>query len=221
MTEEEWLCSIDPTPMLTFLQGRVSERKLRLFTTACARLLWDRIYPGPMRRAVEAAERCADGIPWADELADFCDRLYTRIGDYVRDSHHNGLTDRTREERGIYYTVLQTTVSPTGLLIAATSPSSTMLPYILPLSGARQPDLIRDIVGNPFRPVALDPVWLTPAVTALATGIYSDRSFDRLPVLAGLLKNAGCEHADILGHCRGPGQHVRGCWVVDLILGKL
>ncbi|MBN9521069.1 hypothetical protein J0H58_21550 [bacterium] len=80
---------------------------------------------------------------------------------------------------------------------------------------------MRDIFGNPFRPVALDPAWRTEAVVALAAGIYADRAFERLPVLADALEDAGCDHADVLTHCRGAGPHVRGCWVVDLFLGKL
>jgi hypothetical protein len=81
-------------------------------------------------------------------------------------------------------------------------------------------DQIRCILGNPFRPVSLDPSWLTSTVVALAEGIYADRAFDRLPILAGALEDAGCGHADILAHCRGDGPHARGCWVVDLVLGK-
>ena len=85
---------------------------------------------------------------------------------------------------------------------------------------AAQSDLVRDIFGNPFRPVALDPSWLTPAVTALARAIYDDRAFDRVPDLADVLERAGCADADVLAHCHGAGPHVRGCWVVDLLLGK-
>ena len=80
--------------------------------------------------------------------------------------------------------------------------------------------LIRDIFGNPFRPVTFDPRWQSETVVALATGIYAERAFDRMPILADALEDAGCDHADILAHCRGDGPHVRGCWVVDLVLGK-
>jgi hypothetical protein len=83
-----------------------------------------------------------------------------------------------------------------------------------------QADLLRDIFGNPFRPVAVDPAWRTSAVVALATGIYDERAFDRMPILADALEDAGCDNDDILDHCRGPNPHVRGCWVVDLPLGK-
>ena len=80
--------------------------------------------------------------------------------------------------------------------------------------------LVRCVYGNPFRPVALDPAWRTEAVVALAAGIYADRAFERMPVLADALDDAGCTDAEILNHCRGDGPHVRGCWVVDLLLGK-
>jgi len=80
--------------------------------------------------------------------------------------------------------------------------------------------LIRDIFGNPFRPITLDPSWLTSTVLALATGIYAERANDRMPILADALEDANCTNEDILNHCRGPGPHVRGCFVVDLLLSK-
>lgn len=85
---------------------------------------------------------------------------------------------------------------------------------------ARHADCIRDIFGNPFRPVAADPSWATPSVVRLAQSIYDGRAFARMPKLADALERAGCTHADVLDHCRGPGPHVRGCWVVDLLLSK-
>jgi len=81
-------------------------------------------------------------------------------------------------------------------------------------------NLLRDIFGNPFRSVTVDPRWQSEIVVALATGIYAERAFDRMPILADALEEAGCDHPDILTHCRGDGPHVRGCWVVDLVLGK-
>ena len=69
-------------------------------------------------------------------------------------------------------------------------------------------------------PVALDPAWRTEAVVGLAAGVYADLAFERLPVLADALEDAGCANPDVLGHCRSAGPHARGCWVVDLILGK-
>jgi hypothetical protein len=83
-----------------------------------------------------------------------------------------------------------------------------------------QADLLRDIIGNPFRPVFADPSWLTSTVVALAEGIYQEKAFDRMPILADALMDAGCADDDVLTHCRSDGPHVRGCWVVDLLTGR-
>jgi hypothetical protein len=80
--------------------------------------------------------------------------------------------------------------------------------------------VLRDMFGNPFRPATAAHEWLTSTVCGLAEGIYAERAFDRMPILADALEDAGCDNADILAHCRGDGPHVRGCWVVDLVLGK-
>jgi hypothetical protein len=89
---------------------------------------------------------------------------------------------------------------------------------------ATQASLLRCVFGNPFRPhAAVDPAvraWQGGTVARLAQAIYDDRAFDRMPELADALEEAGCDDADILDHCRQPGEHVRGCWVLDLILGK-
>ena len=86
-----------------------------------------------------------------------------------------------------------------------------------------QAELLRDILGNPFRTVAIDPAWLTwnhGTVRAVARRCHDDESFHDLPILADALEDAGCASEEILGHCRSGGPHVRGCWVVDLLLGK-
>ncbi len=85
----------------------------------------------------------------------------------------------------------------------------------------RHVHLLRCVFGNPFRAVAFADSWRSETAHALATGIYAERAFDRLPILADALEETGCDHPDILAHCRGPGPHVRGCWVVDLVLGKV
>jgi hypothetical protein len=81
--------------------------------------------------------------------------------------------------------------------------------------------LLRDIFGNPFRPAPVDPGWLTGAVVSLARTMYDSRDFAAMPILADALQESGCDNADVLAHCRGDGPHVRGCWVVDLLLGKM
>ncbi|HEY1378110.1 MAG TPA: hypothetical protein VGF55_15015 [Gemmataceae bacterium] len=84
--------------------------------------------------------------------------------------------------------------------------------------------MLHDVIGPlPFRPVAVDPAWLAwnhGTVPAIARRVYDERAFHDLPILADALEDAGCTDADILAHCRQGGEHVRGCWVVDLILGK-
>ncbi len=83
--------------------------------------------------------------------------------------------------------------------------------------------LVHEVFGNPFRLPTIKPAWVAwngGTVVKLARGIYDDRAFDRLPVLADALEEAGCDNPVILNHCRQPGPHVRGCWVVDLLLGK-
>src|ERR687897_172280 len=85
---------------------------------------------------------------------------------------------------------------------------------------ARHVALVRDIVGNPFRPAAFDPAWRTATALSLASQMYESRDFGAMPILADALQDAGCDNDDILSHCRGPGPHVRGCWVVDLVLCK-
>ncbi|HJZ59825.1 MAG TPA: hypothetical protein VKE74_33090 [Gemmataceae bacterium] len=81
-------------------------------------------------------------------------------------------------------------------------------------------NLLRDVFGNPFCPVAADHSWLTSTAVALASQMYDSRDFGAMPILADAIQDAGCDNADILDHCRGPGPHVRGCWVVDLLLGR-
>jgi hypothetical protein len=80
--------------------------------------------------------------------------------------------------------------------------------------------LVRDIFGNPFRSVTFSPTWRTDTVLLLARQMYESRDFSAMPILADALQDAGCDEATVLDHCRGPGPHVRGCWVVDLVLGK-
>jgi hypothetical protein len=83
-----------------------------------------------------------------------------------------------------------------------------------------QRHLVHDIFGNPFHPTTFDPTWRTEHTVGIATKMYDERNFDAMPILADALQDAGCDSEDILKHCREPGVHVRGCWVVDLVLGK-
>ena len=91
----------------------------------------------------------------------------------------------------------------------------------LPAFVAVQCRILRDIFGNPFRPVSFSPDWRTDTALILARQMYESRDFSLMPILADALQDAGCEQEEILSHCRDANQvHVRGCWVVDLVLGK-
>jgi hypothetical protein len=84
----------------------------------------------------------------------------------------------------------------------------------------RYAELLHDVFGDTFCPVAFPPEWQTRTTVAMAQQMYASRDFSALPILADALEDAGCDNLDILAHCRGPGPHVRGCWIVDLILSK-
>src|SRR5207248_8297476 len=88
------------------------------------------------------------------------------------------------------------------------------------LTAGVQTDLLREIFGNPFRKPEFDSRWRTSDVMGLARAIYDERAFERMPILADALMDAGCEHEAIIGHCRGNERHVRGCWVLDMIMEK-
>ena len=98
--------------------------------------------------------------------------------------------------------------------------SSARGPSAFPQLQGQLIDLLHEVFGNPFSPARVDPAWLSSDVVALARIAYDGPAFDHLPILADALEDAGCTDAAILDHCRGPGPHVRGCWVVDLLLGK-
>jgi hypothetical protein len=87
-----------------------------------------------------------------------------------------------------------------------------------PTELAVQAALLRDIFGNPFRPVAFSQKWRTNTAVSLARTMYESRDFSAMPILADALQDAGCDNDDVLTHCRGSGPHVRGCWVIDLVL---
>ena len=218
MREAEWLTCADPEPLLRWLRNRPSDRKLRLFAVACCRRLWDQITDDRVRKAIEAAEQHAEGqLPaehhgpavgevfraWKDSGED--GQRPSRVGHHLAGAGHDTIcTYRDHILRACRETQAAARLSLPGGESEA----------------AIQAALLRDILGNPFRPVILDPDWRTSTVLALAREMYESRDFSAIPILADALQDAGCEIAQILEHCRGPGPHARGCFVVDLVLGK-
>jgi hypothetical protein len=225
MTEAEWLAATEPSPMLKFLEGKASNRKLRLFVVALARIFWEQVPEGEMRDAVNQSELYADNPASTEQIDDYRHRFYRYL---IR-----GITPEPSEQYKWHHNTPG--IRHVFSFVSMTVRDDSMLQYILttpqPLRDRRQensitpyfhllPPHIRDIFGNPFRPLTINPSWLTSTVLALASGIYSEKAFDRMPQLADALQDAGCDNEDILNHCRQPGQHCRGCWVVDLILDK-
>ena len=234
MTEEEWQGATDATPMLEYLLGKVSERKLRLYSCGCCRMVWDRLVDRRSRDAVAYAEAFADGEGTVEELWNH--EYWAEGVGYGFDMKE----ERYRRERnGVIQgwlpegdsTEIDGVITATGARISFSTArnASAAVEYASRLTNdfSTHVDptilcmtILRDIFGNPFRPVVADPAWLTPTIVSFADAIYADRAFDRLPILADALEEAGCTNADILLHCRQPGEHVHGCWVVDLMLGK-
>jgi hypothetical protein len=207
MTSARWLKCADPKAMLDLLGPRATDRKLRLFGCACSRLVADLLPETSFHTAIDVAERYADGQASEKER-------------WAANKESGAAMERI-EKSGSAIPVNRAM----GCAWSCTRGAGTAARYPLwvltdEADLAREVQLLRDIIGNPFRPVAFDPCWRTADVTALARGIYEDRAFDRLPLLADALMDAGWDHDDILAHCQSEGPHVRGCWVVDLVLGK-
>jgi hypothetical protein len=203
MTEAEWLAGHSARAMLQiFWTGRSDARKLRLFAVACARLYWDKL-SGPSRRWVELAEEVAEKGLHEGHVLDERRKAHARA-----------------ERSGKITTALASDVLAANPCIAALDAEYTLRrARVAPLL----PRLVLDVFGNPFRPVWAERAWLgwgRGTVPALARSIYDERAFDRMPVLADALEDAGCANSEVLAHCRGEGPHVRGCWVVDLLLGR-
>ncbi|HEY7159580.1 MAG TPA: hypothetical protein VH575_36875 [Gemmataceae bacterium] len=209
MTEAEWLACTDPYKMLAFLGDKVSDRKQWLTACACCRNIPGFLASDAGRSCLEVVERFAEGAATEEELValhedDWDMRWYrnwpgSSLGRAIttyHDAHWDMLpAGATREERT--EAVSRAMAEVTGL--------------------------VRELFSNLFRLTTLDPSWLTwhdGLLVSMARQMYDSRDFTDMPILADALEEAGCTDQDILGHCRSGREHVRGCWVVDLVLGK-
>lgn len=210
MTEAEWLAGTDPEPMLRFVSGRTSGRKLRLFAAAVGAVAArGRVYPEG-EAALAAAERYADhGIGREALLA----------AEAAAWDGHLAAAGRGQAGRAL---ALWAAAWAADRRVAA-EPGEQLAGVREGLGVGADWDLCRaldDIFGNPFRPVAADPSWLTSAVLALVHRMYDSKDFSPMPILADALQEAGCDNTDVLDHCRGEGPHTRGCWVIDMLTGR-
>jgi hypothetical protein len=245
-TEDEWLVSTEPDipRELMFVTTDdppskrklfPSNRKLRLFGCACCRRIWHLLSADWAKESVLLAEAYCDGfVGEADLKAAFLkapESLLHLGGWHVeRVAEAAGARGKTRLDWALV--AARDVSAPDEGMQEVELPQQmrrSFCPYRKsdPVERAAQAALLRDVYGNPFRLVFFDPIWRTPTVLMLATASYEDRTLptghldpDRLAVLADALEDAGCSDPAILEHLRGPGPHVRGCFVIDLVLGK-
>jgi hypothetical protein len=207
--------------MLEHLQGNVSDRKLRLFACACCRRAWTSLPCGEHgRQAVVIAEKYADQSVTPEQLDLACRTVELNCSLYLGEPIYDPswwagqhlIQEAVR--RCAWYAAYWAAFGVTG--------NNNQEPEeVLAREEPPQTFLLRDIIGPlPFRPILFDSAWPPTTLKKLAECIYDSRAFDRLPILADALEEAGCTNADIVGHCRNGLEHVRGCWVIDLLLGK-
>jgi hypothetical protein len=246
MTEAEWLVSTDPQPMLKFLARGAADRKLLMLAVACCRRIWRLFEDERCRNAVAVSELAADGS--ATEIS--MHAAAWSAWKVARDAAASIPRGEAPPDLPVWRKDSAAAAWLPGLRgltpNAASKAISCVSRAVARHAGgcgdpareaarrrekAEQSNLVRDIFANPLRPaLAVDPAWLAwhgGAVRELALALYDDRRMPegtlepvRLAVLADALEDAGCSDADLLGHLRGPGPHVRGCWTVDLILSK-
>jgi hypothetical protein len=242
MTEAEWLACGNPRPMLEFLRGKMSERKMRLFAVACCRKIWFLLMAERSRQGIEIAEQYVDGLVGEDRLLE-----PWPVGGNYPELPGQSSQDENKAARFAWDAAQMAGARPRGsadihvlLREVMYYSAGAMAWHIVGFAGTlysasawaeawnnveadeyqEQTKFMRDIFGNPFRPINLTPSLLTSKVVSFATQMYESRDFSAMPLLADALNDAGCDNTDILNHCRQPGEHVRGCWVIDRLLGK-
>jgi hypothetical protein len=211
VTEAEWTASQDPDALLDAARAmrRLPARKARLFAGGCFRLVWDLIRADDIRLAVEMSDARAD----------------KKIGQQELERHRYPMTtpsDNVRSWLAVAIQSLATSnLNPSYVAwqVRTATQNETYRHARRGIPCRAQAELVREVVGNPFCPVAFDSQWRTDDTLGLARGIYEDRAFDRMPLLTDALMDAGCDDKAILAHCRSDEPHVRGCWLVDLVLG--
>ena len=225
MNEQEWLEAARPLRLLQYLHksAAASDRKFRLFGVACCRRVEEQIPDITLAEVIDACERLAEDLNADDyNLArlNLLGRLSNRSEEVAR-----SVMEHDQEHYEFAHAVGQLTSFPIYPADCADSCMQALCGHDDYDTGSGevlfQVDILRDVFRNPFRPVAFSPSWRTDTAVALARQMYESRDFGAMPILADALQDAGCDNPDILDHCRDARQtHVRGCWVVDLVLGK-
>jgi hypothetical protein len=227
LSEVEWLGNSDQGPMLRLVRKRLNAptgaaagRRLRLFACACVRRVWGLIDEGDGRRAVEVAERYADGQATAEELEDAYVAAAGAMGPHVK-------AGDPRRPRLDAVNAARLAACPDVWETRWAAYGSAGAEWGIPRWSDIRPewqrplcDLLREVFGNPFRPPVVDArllAWNDGIIAKIGRAIYEERAFDRLPILADALLDAGCADASLLDHLRGPVPHARGCFAVDAV----
>ena len=228
MSETEWLMATEPQAMLRFLEGSgaATDRRLRLFACGCCRRIWEVMTDRRSREAVEVAERFAEGtLDWQEMRAAYenaCDAEYDRA------SGHDA-TDSAASSGGVAAAYAAGNLASIGYVIS--SAGEAVEESLWAEESAAQAAALRDIFGNPFRPLSpLAPPllgWNNGLLRQLAHAAYEHRELpsghldrSRLAILADGLLDAGCEDGELIGHLREAGPHYLGCVAVDAVLGR-
>jgi hypothetical protein len=210
-----WLCLSLKGVKTSELRTKAGRRRLRLFLCAGARRLWHLLDTEAGRMAIETAERFADAEADEHELS----AMWSAAGGPIWVGAGREDSPRLQAMRAACYAADKDLkgILNTWVYRGRVEQGSEVL-WTGPFC-----HLLRDLYGNPFRRVQAEPNWLKwngGTLPKMAQAIYDQRAYDRLPLLADALEDAGCTDRAILDHCRGPGPHFRGCWVVDLLRGQ-
>jgi hypothetical protein len=204
--------------MLEIVRSDSSERKLRLFSLACChriepQMLKDRNWGRWFLETVAVIDRCFEGAGSEAELLELYDIAPNEPANQVIAAilTPNAWEGAARASRSAAVRA--------GWCIDEWA-NWNFSEWRKRAERAVQARRFRCIFGNPFRPVSFSPEWRSGTTVALAGQMYESRDFSAMPILADAFQDAGCDNDHILSHCRGPGPHVRGCWVVDSVLGK-
>jgi len=228
VTEKEWLGARTVLGLDLWRSAKNWHRKWRLFAAACCRRAMGLVKDARLEPVAVAAELFADEeIDWEavkdarKGLAKIRKEIKDQFGPKESLYHTLDALDRATSRKPV--DALGSDRLCTYAFAAVSRRSSVQDAWNMALKAeeCEQVLLARCIFGNPFRPVAFDPAWRSESAVALARVAYDTRNFALLPILADALEEAGCDHADILSHCRDQkAVHARGCWVVDLVLSK-
>jgi hypothetical protein len=229
MTEQEWLECTDSIAMFEFFRGTRLDSRLRRFAVECCRRIRHLIAEEVFRVAADAAEAFADDP--RNKKSTIKPMAMASIQGWRHHIRNHSTISADPHQLRAANAALGTCASyDWQAAYIAMRESAQALNRVNANDYDRveleyQANLLRCVFGNPFRPITMNPAWKVLAwndgtVRKIAQSIYEERAFDRLPILADALTDAGCDHADLLNHCRSEGPHVKGCWVVDLLLGK-